>query len=177
MTDKLADALKKAHERIKYLGVVAGERHAKSNDADFLPVIEQALTEHEATKAATPDDVREAVGYCERHKTDQLCDCKMPPDDVQMAIKHFKKRGYFCMSPDNHPDDDKHVRALINAALRNTQGVPREVVDALDYYAKDAMRKSKCHVTEEVMTRFEYEDAGRRARNALAILDQHARGG
>lgn len=118
MTDKLADALKAAHNGLKWFRDMHPE-HGSPADAELDEQIEQALTAHEAAKAAAPDDVREAFEASYRTGESYLDAeslARRPDGEYEAALARlcFKWFGL------------GHA-----AALRQPQGVPREVVDAL----------------------------------------------
>ena len=105
MTDKLADALNIALKALRTL-----HRNGISDDiaGTALNDIQEALTAHEAAKAAAPDDVREAAVRVEAFMLDVQFD--------------FDKRQM---------QDD--VDTLIKAALRQQQGVPMDTMAELLY--------------------------------------------
>lgn len=145
MTDKLADALKDTKEFIERMPKGIGRGAASPL---YIKIV-SALEEHEATKAATPDDVREVILLA-------MEQCDLNEGEGGGSHSDYATAIYA----------DLEVRGL----LRNTQGVPREVVDAL-VCARQSLKNPFFSPSGRIKNGIPKID------EALAILDQHARGG
>lgn len=142
MTDKLADALKLILPLAK--GYAHAHRDVKSN-YENIDYAENALTEHEATKAATSDDVLAAISLLH---TAQTALTMYGQSDLALDLNQ------------------------VHAAIRNTQGVPRDyfvefinfILLRLDsvciYKRKDDMESLVQSMVDKCL-------------ETLAILDQH----
>ena len=170
MTDEILDVLAVVDERINcYTRKQQNESHPEDTRYALQHTIEAlnmvrnsvvSLIDHEATKAATPDDV--AV---------------TPEDEVRVLTKKLAEQSKVADNWRKFGQEMRHVAKTasskvwkleqdLNAALRNTQGVPREVVDALEI-------ANKCRLYNGQYMPEVFPEIGK----ALAILDQHARGG
>lgn len=185
MTDKLADAFTSAIDENGYFETTDGVRYQLFS-AKQCRRIKQALTEYEATKAATSDDVRgykekavDAVNSWPEWKKDMMAnavgnkstDYLIRDLDIIRVILESSKHTVYA---DFQRID--RLKNFIRAALRNTQGVPRE--DFVEFVNFVLLRlNSVCIYKRKEDMENLVQSMVDKCLEALSLLDQHARDG